>query len=48
MWDLLPSGTLMIIFSDHGMHDVDEEGRLGNHGNLVERDMMIPIFLVTK
>jgi hypothetical protein len=46
--ELLPSGTLVIIFADHGMHDVDEEGRLGNHGHLVERDMFIPIFLVTK
>jgi hypothetical protein len=46
--ELLPSGTLVIIFADHGMHDVDEEGRLGNHGHLVERDMFIPIFVVTK
>jgi hypothetical protein len=48
IWELLPSGTLVIIFADHGMHDVDEEGRLGNHGHLVERDMFIPIFLVIK
>jgi hypothetical protein len=48
MWELLPPGTLMIVFADHGMHDVDEEGRLGNHGNLVERDMVIPIFLIAK
>jgi hypothetical protein len=45
---LLPPGTLVIIFADHGMHAVDEEGRLGNHGHLVERDMLIPIFLVSK
>lgn len=48
IWELLPSGTLIIVFADHGMHEVDEEGRLGNHGNLVERDMLIPIFLVIK
>lgn len=46
--ELLPSGTLIIIFADHGMHEVDEEGRSGNHGQLVERDMFIPIFLVWK
>jgi predicted AlkP superfamily pyrophosphatase or phosphodiesterase len=46
--DLLPQGTLVVLFADHGMHDVDEEGRLGNHGNLVERDMFIPILLVTR
>jgi hypothetical protein len=46
--ELLPSGTLVVIFADHGMHDVNEEGRLGNHGHLVERDMFIPIFLATK
>jgi hypothetical protein len=42
----LPAGTLVIIFADHGMHRVDHEGRLGNHGNLIERDMFIPIFVV--
>ena len=46
--ELLPSGTLIVIFADHGMHEVDEEGRSGNHGQLVERDMFIPIFLVWK
>jgi hypothetical protein len=46
--ELLPSGTLIVIFADHGMHEVDEEGRSGNHGQLVERDMFIPIFLVRK
>jgi hypothetical protein len=46
--ELLPQGTLVIIFADHGMHLVEEEGRLGNHGHLLERDMFIPIFLVSK
>jgi len=44
--DTLPAETLVIIFADHGMHNVEEEGRLGNHGCLVERDMFIPILVV--
>jgi hypothetical protein len=44
----LPGGTLTIIFADHGMHRVEEEGRHGNHGNLIERDMLTPIFVMTK
>jgi hypothetical protein len=46
--EAVPSGTLIIIFADHGMHAVDELGRLGNHGHLIERDMFIPIFVVMK
>ncbi len=46
--DLLPSDTLIVIFADHGMHAVQEEGELGNHGHLIERDMFIPIFVVLK
>ena len=42
----LPADTLVIIFADHGMHLVDEEGRLGNHGHLIERDMFIPIWVI--
>lgn len=44
----LPAGTLAIIFADHGMHQVEEQGRSGNHGNLIERDMFIPIWVVGK
>jgi phosphopentomutase len=44
----LHTGTLVVIFADHGMHTVEEEGRLGNHGNLVERDMFIPIWVIQK
>jgi hypothetical protein len=44
----VPSDTLIVIFADHGMHQVNEEGRQGNHGHLVERDMFIPIFIITK
>jgi len=44
----LPSDTLIIIFADHGMHQVEGEARSGNHGNLIERDMFIPIWVVGK
>ncbi len=44
----LPADTLIFIFADHGMHMVEEEGRLGNHEHLIERDMFIPIFVVSK
>ena len=44
----VPSDTLIVIFADHGMHQVYEEERQGNHGHLVERDMFIPIFIITK
>jgi predicted AlkP superfamily pyrophosphatase or phosphodiesterase len=46
--EALPPSTLVIIFADHGMHQVEEEGRLGNHGHLIERDMLIPIWVVGK
>ena len=46
--EALPPGTLVIAFADHGMHRVEEEGRLGNHGHLIERDMLIPIWVVGK
>jgi predicted AlkP superfamily pyrophosphatase or phosphodiesterase len=44
----LPPDTVVIIFADHGMHDVEEEGRLGNHGHLIERDIFIPIWVVQR
>lgn len=46
--EALPPGTLIVIFADHGMHRVEEAGRSGNHGNLIERDMLIPIWIVGK
>lgn len=46
--EALPPGTLVIIFADHGMHQVEEDGRLGNHGHLIPRDMLIPIWIVRK
>jgi len=41
----LPEGTMVVIFADHGMHLVDEEGRMGNHGHLIPWDMLIPIWV---
>jgi hypothetical protein len=46
--DAVPAGTLVLIFADHGMHQVPEEGRLGNHGQLIARDMFIPVFVIEK
>jgi hypothetical protein len=44
----VPPDTLIIIFADHGMHHVNEGERLGNHGHLIEKDMFIPIFVISK
>jgi predicted AlkP superfamily pyrophosphatase or phosphodiesterase len=41
---ILPPRTLVLIFADHGMHAVREGDRLGNHGNLIARDMLVPIW----
>jgi predicted AlkP superfamily pyrophosphatase or phosphodiesterase len=46
--EALPGDTLVIIFADHGMHAVQEEARLGNHGNLIARDMYIPVLITGK
>ena len=46
--EALPAETLVLIFADHGMHTVVEEERIGNHGHLIERDMLIPIIVTTK
>ena len=43
--EALPDGTLVLMVADHGMHTVDEEGRQGNHGHLIVRDMLIPVFV---
>ncbi len=45
---ILPDNTLIILFADHGMHTVNEEGRSGNHGNLIYSDMFIPVIVNTK
>jgi hypothetical protein len=44
----LPPDVLIILVADHGMHPVQEAGRLGNHGQLVERDMFIPVWVVSR
>lgn len=46
--DSLPENTLIIAFADHGMHSVTEEGRSGNHGNLIYEDMVVPVIVETK
>ncbi|MBN1485422.1 MAG: alkaline phosphatase family protein [Chloroflexia bacterium] len=43
----LPPQTMVIIFADHGMHVVQEEGRLGNHEHLIERDVLIPLWVIS-
>lgn len=42
----LPPRTLVLIFADHGMHAVQEGDRLGNHNNLIARDMLVPIWVL--
>jgi hypothetical protein len=44
----MPDDSLILIFADHGMHMVDEEGRFGNHEHLIPLDMLIPIIMVSK
>jgi predicted AlkP superfamily pyrophosphatase or phosphodiesterase len=41
----MPPGTLVIIFADHGMHLESGGERQGNHGHLIPRDMLIPIWV---
>lgn len=43
--ELLPRDTLVIVFADHGMHRVQGEERKGNHGHLIPRDMLIPLWI---
>ena len=44
----LPVETVVFIFADHGMHTVMEAGRLGNHGLLIPRDMLVPVWVFVK
>jgi hypothetical protein len=44
----VPDGTLVMIFADHGMHHVVEEGRAGNHAHLTESDIFVPVWIVSK
>lgn len=43
---ILPKDTLVIIFSDHGMHRMEDDK--GKHGNLIESDMVVPILIKLK
>lgn len=43
-----PTDLTIIIFADHGQHLLGEIGEGGNHGNLIEEDMLIPIFILYK
>jgi len=43
----LPPETLVMIFADHGMHREAGSDRVGNHRHLIERDMLIPIWIET-
>ena len=45
IYEALPTGTFIAIFADHGMH---AEGEGGNHGNLIESDLIIPIIFLEK
>ncbi len=45
IYQALPTGTFITIFTDHGMH-AEAEG--GNHGNLIGQDLIIPIIFLSK
>lgn len=38
IWNTMPSGSLLLVFSDHGMHSTGVEGRVGEHGTLMAQD----------
>ncbi len=42
----LPEESLVLIIADHGMHLVSDESRLGNHGHLIARDMLVPVYVI--
>ncbi|MGC9334877.1 MAG: alkaline phosphatase family protein, partial [Anaerolineae bacterium] len=46
--DAVPGNTLIVIFADHGMHQVEGQEKQGNHEHLIERDMFIPIIVVVR
>jgi len=41
----LPEDTLVITFSDHGMHTIENSEDKGNHGNLIAEDMVVFIHI---
>ena len=38
IWNAMPAGGLLLVFSDHGMHTSAGEGRVGEHGTLLAQD----------
>lgn len=44
----LPENALVITFADHGMHPIDGKHDKGNHGNLIEQDMVVFIHILIK
>ena len=38
VWNMLPSGSLLVIISDHGMHTTAGDERTGEHGSLMAED----------
>ena len=45
LFEVLPTGTFISIFADHGMHATDDGG---NHGTLTAEDLIIPIIFLEK
>jgi predicted AlkP superfamily pyrophosphatase or phosphodiesterase len=45
--DALPQGTFITIFADHGMQN-EANGNGGNHGQLTDESMIIPIIFLEK
>lgn len=44
----LPENTMVVTFSDHGMHSIDGKQDKGNHGNLIAQDMVVFIHILIK
>ena len=44
----LPENTMIITFSDHGMHPIAGKQDKGNHGNLIAQDMVVFIHILIK
>ncbi len=41
----VPSGSLLLICSTHGMHRADDDDPSGNSGSLLPSDMLVPIWI---
>lgn len=48
IFNRLPENTMVITFADHGMHAIEGENGQGNHGNLIEEDMVVFINILIK